>query len=503
MEALVGRINQNWGWVGLVVAALIAGMLGAGSPILALALAFVGLGGLLALAKPRWLLLAAAFSVSLQFNLELPQLFGASVGPLSLIAFGLILAIIPRYISRWPRKIPGHAYLLLWIAYVLLGTIAIALGPLVRNPIQGVWAIYRIVWTTPLLFIGIWIFVRTSDLVRNLIGFLVTGSSLGAAIAVIQTLTGGRVLSGLLSNGRDLGLLLPLPNDVLGDIEVRAPLLYLSGTNLFRGHGTFLGHNGFGVLLSSTIFLSWGMYQTSAKKYRLIWFSLLCIQVAGLIATFSRSAWAAVTFGFGLIILWNSRDLVRARFKRVSRLLLFLGMLLVATILTVFLISAQDIASHFATIFSPLEAPEFFWRVQVWQFALDQIIAHPLIGTGTSTIENAVANIPGTRYIDSFSTHNLFMDIAYQRGLLALGIYLFLWVLFLYHCWWLLKIQKDAPANRNFLVAILVAGVTFLISGVGNAAMMLENLSALFWILLGVVAAYRAILQNQKTMALT
>jgi O-antigen ligase len=465
-------------------------------PFSILVLALVAL--FLVLVRPRWLVYALAFAIPFQTEIELSQIFGLTLSPETLGGLTLVFLVgivIFTHKQGFARAV-RTPYIAIWLFYLVFSSIAISKGPLVTSPIQGIWAIYRIVWSGPLIYLGVWMLLKKPENLRVLASWLSVGATLGATFAMIQTLSGGRFFSGLGTNFRYLGIFFSYPQNIVADYSgVNLAKLYLANTNIFRGHGTFLASNGFGVLLSATIFVTWGLAWSASRKNKWIWGTMLILQAGGIIATFSRSAWTATLVGMGLLILWNFRALLKKRsvlIGLISSGLLFILVLMVAAALF------KDFAAHFLTIFSPIQAANVNWRIMVWEYALQQILEQPVFGFGTSLISNAIAQIPGSGYLERFSTHNMFIDIAYQRGLIALVLFLFFLVLYWRETLKLLKLLIYIPDDYNFILGLFAAGTAFLVSGLGSASMADENLVTLFWVIMAITISW-AKYQNKSS----
>jgi O-antigen ligase len=104
-------------------------------------------------------------------------------------------------------------------------------------------------------------------------------------------------------------------------------------------------------------------------------------------------------------------------------------------------------------------------------------------------IENAEAQIQGSGRLVQYSSHNLWLDIAYARGLIVLSIYIYFSIWALLSAWKILKDYKlKNQPEYNLLLGLEAGLIVFFISGVGSASMLSENLSTLFWFMLGSIA---------------
>lgn len=447
------------------------------------------------LKQPVWLINSLTFSIPFQIEIEVSQLSGARFTPETLGAGLLVALILVRWLSptgkqRSALRTPN---LVLFFVYLLVSSFSIAKGTASSGPAQTAWIVYRTVWISPLIYIGTWAFFRNTQSIRRAISLMTVSASIGASIAIVQTATGGRLLSGLSTNYRYLGLLTPLPPEI---ISSSIGSLYLSGTTLFRGHGTFFSANIFGVLLCSTIVLGWGLLSHTSTKRFWFWVGALLVQVGGLVVTFSRSAWAAAGAGalfILFVILYAKRKLT---FKKTRFILI--AIIGFAILLIALAFASQKIISHFLSIFTPGQVSEFQWRTYVWDYSYKHILSHPWWGMGTSLIENSDAKIPGSGKLIEFSSHNLWLDVAYQRGLIILCIFIFfsLWAMNL--GWKILKKhQLNNQPEYHLMLGLVSSLLAFFVSGVGSASMLSENLATLFWFLIGSIAVLYKVIYSK------
>ena len=435
--------------------------------------------GLFFLSHPRWLVLT--LSVSLAFRISVDAALGAIVSLQIVLVTGLLLAFVFLFLGDRTSRLLSTPLLGLWLLYVTIGTFAVSRGPSVSAGFQGIWALYRLVWSAPLVYLAIYVFLKTPKHVHQAMSWLSFGGLIGSIVAIVQFLTSGRLLSGLTTNLNYLGLFPPLPAETIAAYrDGTARKLYLAGTNLFRAHGTFLDTNGFGVYLATTIFITWGIAVTSQGKSRWFWYGALLLQGGALGVTFSRSAWLAVVVGIAAITLWKFRYTLKSQ-----RFLLNIARsgIVALILISIVMVRIPTIADHFSTIFSPQEVSEVKWRQIIWNYALEKVKQEPFLGTGKTMIPSDEANIPGRA--ESYSSHSLLIDIMYQRGFISFFIYMGFWILFFVYGFKLLNSNKYAQNGENLILGLLAAGGAFFVSGVGTPSMIYYNLALLFWSLLG------------------
>jgi hypothetical protein len=438
---------------------------------------------------PRWLVHVLAACIPFQVEILLAQLSGARLSPQTLGAILLIFMFLMRGLlnENHSHKILNIPYIKILIVYLLFGSLAIAAGPSVTGFFQGIWSIYRTVWAAPLIYFAVWLYLKDLKSFRQPLVWLALSASVGSITAIVQTATRGQYLSGIGTNYRYLGFLVPLPPEVITSVSGKyIASLYLGSTNIYRGYGAFLTPNGFGVLLCITIFITWGLFASGTSKKRWIWIGLLGLQVLGLITTFSRSAWAAAVAGVGILLLPVFKKWISKPFRIPKALI---ATIVIALVVVPFFISNSYLRTRLFTAFTPTQVNEFSWRVIIWNYAIPQMIRHPILGLGTSTIDNTIAHIQASSSVDSFSTHNLYIDIAYQRGLISLALFL-LFTFFIFRSALRIYSKSNNPNDKKLVLGLMAGVVAFLVSGIGIAAMSIENIATMYWLLFGIVITW-------------
>jgi O-antigen ligase len=428
-------------------------------------------------------LYVVALFLPFQMEFHLPQLYGASLTPLNVLGALLLLLILFKVlVSMRFLALPRFGW---WALFVALAALAYALGP-VTSPLQGAWAVFRLALLPPLFYLGATMSLNEAAVWRA-VKLLAISSAVAGLIAVAQMASGGRLLSGYTTNFRYLGLLQPLPPEVVADYggDMRWKL-YLAGTNFYRGHGTFYTHNGFGAFISITACLTWGLLRGAQARRRWLWVLVLVLQTMGAIATMSRSAWAALIAGIGVAIF------MEVLFSKKSSPLLIavsitpLFALLLGVILAV-VRSSRKVAERFTSLLSPQSAPEFQWRLLVWDATLKKIVRQPFLGSGTG---DAFTVVDWAGKVTSYSAHNLFIGIAYELGVFPLMILLIFMVMGLRSAWFAFRQAPELP-ERMLALGLLSASVSFVVSGIGSALLSVENLAVLFWLMVALAVNLR------------
>ena len=425
--------------------------------------------------KPRYLFYIIAFLLPIQVGIYVEQVLGITFTPQLITGILLFIIIILNFlISRIVTPIPLFG---LWFIFVSLSSIAFMRNPAITNPIQGAWVIFRLAIVNALIYPAYWWFFKDPRKTRLFFTVLSASAALSGIIAVIQTITNGNLLSGVFTNHRFLGFLFPFPPEVTQEnVAVLQAHFWFDG--IFRGHGMFYRANGFGAFMSVVVGITWGMFRFSRPKLRLMFLVLLLAEIAGVIVSFSRTAWVAVLFSIFIAVciegFFGGR---RKQFLRIFRMAMYIFLLL----LSIVIISLQipSIADRFSTVSGFQNVGEVSWRIEIWKKALHAIIDHPILGTGNQI----VTTIPVGGIDSGFGSHNLFVGIAFETGLLSFFIFLF-FVFCLFLTSWKGYRYSNELQDKMISFAILIGSVDLIIVGMGTSIFDIENIIVIFWFML-------------------
>lgn len=147
------------------------------------------------------------------------------------------------------------------------------------------------------------------------------------------------------------------------------------------------------------------LFFTESKRFLLwFWSLLLSFVIVYIVLTFARSAWVAcLVSGCVIYILTFSKR--KARFYIIP-ILAFLA------------------ASYFLMNFASYEVGErgLTYRDEVWKNVVEQINGHWLLGYGLSTPLKPITIADGLMIVNN--SHNVYLEIIYQVGLIGLFLYL-------------------------------------------------------------------------------
>ncbi len=211
----------------------------------------------------------------------------------------------------------------------------------------------------------------------------------------------------------------------------------------------------------------------------LFFLSLVCMFL-----TFTRIAWAALVLQFLFYGLVRNRVVFG----------IGLGMIVLVGLLSLFSPLIRQAVMTYGEVKPDEKVEGFERRVEVWKFAIQEMVRHPLtgIGYGRDTIRKVY---DGNRIIDRdwWHTFNSFLDLGVEIG--APGLLLFLWVLYsLWRVLWEGMKQGDSY-DSLFCMALLMIMVGYFVRN--QVDHVYVNFPAqLFWLFMGLGVKLRLLQQT-------
>jgi putative inorganic carbon (HCO3(-)) transporter len=229
-----------------------------------------------------------------------------------------------------------------------------------------------------------------------------------------------------------------------------------------------------GVLLLGALFF---MAYLANAPWRHAWWMAPAgaVSVTALAFTYSRNAWLGLAAG-ALALVVTAR-----RAGRILLLLLGIGALVVVVSPTTVVNRARSIVDlHDKTIRD---------RLAMWQSGLAMIHDHPLLGVGPGEVRAWYAQYrrpeairPSTGHL-----HNSTIQLAAERGLLAVAVWLWIWFVFFREgCRIFARLAPEPSVGRALCCASLAGVAGFLVAGLfehnfgdGEVVMLVYALMAL------------------------
>ena len=414
---------------GVLLGAAVSGNLTATAAALGLLLA-TGI----AVYHPALGLAVLAVTASLELTITWPV---KSAGSIVVVAILLLAWTIRQGVAegwRW-RSSRLDAAVILFIAATALSLLGA--GGNLEEPLHGL----LLAATAALLFFLATQSLRTRTDVFVVLGGVLAAALLQAARIAVAVVTGSQPIS---EQTRAAGALTD-PNQFAGLLVLCIPLVVALGVAFSR---------------------RWMVGPTAV---------VALVMAIALLASLSRSGWLGLLSSVIVLALL----LPERRWRLAS---------IVAAVVLLFVVAG------FTTPISARLAPHAIgpWemlasRWAVWTAALSLLIHHPLFGVGVSNFHSSVSPLP------VFHAHNLFLNIAAERGLIGLAAFLLVLVR-------LGQVLRSArriarSAHERALVAGLVAVVVaFLVHSLFEVSYYDAGVLLLFWLLLGLSASLPRVL---------
>ncbi len=405
------------------------------------------------------------------------EFYQISIFPLEIIIYILSYLTIINYLFA-PKK-QGRAYLSIFLLYYLLSIPSKLqlLSP--KDFIQGTWHIIRNIFEPlPLIFPLILLNFNDKRKIKKAVFILIAFTSISAAIGIVQTLSGGKFLTGIgvYGNFRYLGIYPPLASDYdpLGKEHLgkESVLTHVPNTKIFRAHGGLTRHNYFGafLILVTTVTLS------LAVSRKFLFYIAFLLQFAALGMTFTRAAY--VGFAVALIFLF----ILKASSKK------FLSIAILSGIMIIIFLSFlppdinKQVLGRFASIINPEDTIEMQERLRAFDICIREIEKKPFFGHGGGGLEGF--SIDGYR----LTSHNDVLETIYTRGIFVFLIIYSFYFLLLGDALILWKSGNDT-FTKGFAVGYFSGFMGLLVTGIAQPILMINDTSGLVWLSMGLIAA--------------
>lgn len=257
-------------------------------------------------------------------------------------------------------------------------------------------------------YLTLWILVTNKMDFKRIAWVFIGGMVCQSVVGVTQFLTRGP---------------LNLPGEMaLALDQFGAARIAVSGRRWLRAYGLTFHPNVLGGFL--VVGLALGLPLLKRVGARLMW----CLLLAGLVLSFSRSAWFAAGIVLALLIVW-----VLDQFPSYRRPLFFMIMGITATGLVGVLLLLGQIKTRLQPFQSFAEFTSLYERGQLIEIALDVISRRPLTGIGIGNFPLAVLNSQADMRIHF--VHHVPLLLASESGFLAGVCWYLMWLAPIFILW--------------------------------------------------------------------
>ena len=205
---------------------------------------------------------------------------------------------------------------------------------------------------------------------------------------------------------------------------------------------------------------------------KVLWGIPIAVILVSIPLSYLRNAWLGSLFGLGLVL----------GFKGKKVLILFL------TVVVLVFSSLAMIEPGFRDRLKSLIDPEFssnLDRIGMWKVSMDMLVENPILGVGpgnypvSSEPYRMKYNVKGKSH-----PHNNLLSQMTDKGLLGLGVYLWLWVVFYTETWKAWK-KSQSEKIRGVLVAGMGALAAFHVGGMFEGNFGDSEVAMMMWLIVG------------------
>jgi O-antigen ligase len=201
-------------------------------------------------------------------------------------------------------------------------------------------------------------------------------------------------------------------------------------------------------------------------------------QLLALILTYSRGSWLgwwASIFSFGIML---------KRWREIWVILAIVG---------IFLSLATPLQERLLSLVNPQTDFSINERMQAMEAGLNVGLEHPVLGVGygRGRLREGLRELQKNRATEIghiAHTHNMYIELFAQTGLLGLGA--FLWLLFQAVSQSLTSASRFENADRVFALGIAAAWIAFAVTGLGDVPFYHHEIRIMFFTLLALTHLY-------------
>ncbi|MGG1676767.1 O-antigen ligase family protein [Neobacillus sp. NRS-1170] len=232
-------------------------------------------------------------------------------------------------------------------------------------------------------------------------------------------------------------------------------------------------------------------FLSQERKWRVLYFFILCFQFLSLIESQTRSAWLGIVISLTIILVW-----VVLNRREIWRKLVFI------IISACFIFTISDLASHQGYFSRALTITNDIHkiiinkdassagssRLDIWQISLPLISNHLWLGNGPNTFEDVFYSQDSKiikNYLGSgneiYDENNDYLQIAFTMGVPALLNYLL--ILSIIVIKGIRQVKQLDIDQKLFSIGMLAAIVGYLVQGFFNISVI--SVAPYFWLILG------------------
>lgn len=259
-----------------------------------------------------------------------------------------------------------------------------------------------------------------------------------------------------------------------------------------RSISTFGNPNFFSAYVLIVVF--WIIGHLFHKKQFNIWLSLLLLNLAGLAITMTRSSFMGLFVGV-IILMYFFIYKLKGIFDQIKKPLYYVisGILLLIVLFSA--VSPQFAVRIKSIVNIKSMGSALTQRLLIWESSYHMFKDTPVIGRGWGNFEifypfyqGRVVEKEAYRNLRTHAnnSHNFFLELLTQVGMLGTGIYLWLMAVFIYFARNIyLKVDEK---QKIWVLIFLVGGVSFWVDNILNVSLFFPIPAIAFWLNAGMLA---------------
>ena len=253
-----------------------------------------------------------------------------------------------------------------------------------------------------------------------------------------------------------------------------------------RASGLALQAGGLSMICLLLIPLIYWHFYRSMRIARIGWMVLLVGLLLTLVQTESRIAYLAFAIGLATMVILRSGLLYRS-----NRVFFFCLLVLSVTLLIgVGYLYLAEIIGFFNSIFVEARAGSFSARIIIYQETIRLLGQHWIAGWGQAV------RIPGLRTVFSAGTHNSYLGMLFQHGVIGLLLYLGIWISI-----WIviikgLRQRKTSSEYRMFWIISAAAIISFNVREAAGNWWWDQSITMTLWSFWGLIITAPRVLSN-------
>ena len=231
---------------------------------------------------------------------------------------------------------------------------------------------------------------------------------------------------------------------------------------------TFAGQVMLVGVFGGALFLGW----LRSLKLKVLWGIPLSVILVSIPLTYLRNVWLGGMFGLALVIGFKGKKIL---------IVFLMGIVLVFSSLAALEPGFRD---RLKSLVDP-EFPSNIERIGMWKVSLDMFGENPILGVGPGnyTLSSGPYRMK-YKVIGKSHPHNNLLSQLTEKGMLGLGVYLWLWVVFYKETW---KAWKKAQSEK--IRAVLVGGMgalaAFHVGGMFEGNFGDSEVAMMMWLIVG------------------